>query len=168
VLPSRPDLAPSYGILPAEDGAGLDQWSTLSAGMAGSRTYWIATADLSGNPHTTPIWGVWLDNEFHFGLDPGSKKARNLALNPRAVVHLESGDDVVILECTVAPATSPGSRARILSTYRVKYDLPDDFSFDPILTATPRKAYSWRESNFPGTATRFLERPLRDFDSTDP
>lgn len=157
MFPSRPDLAPSYGILPAAEGAGLDQWATLSTGLARSRNYWIATSDPSGAPHTTPIWGVWLDDGFHFGLDPGSRKARNLASNPRAVVHLESGDDVVILECTVSSTTSREARARILSEYRVKYDLPDDFSFDPILTATPTKAFSWREADFPGTATRFLE-----------
>ncbi len=155
MLPSRPDLAPSYGVLPATQGAGLDLWSALSAQMAGSRNYWIATSDASGNPHATPIWGVWLADGLHFGLDPGSKKARNLAANPRAVIHLESGDNVVILECTVSPNRE--AQAEILAAYRLKYGLPDAFSFDPILTATPRRAYSWREADLPGTATRFLE-----------
>ena len=45
-----------------------------------------------------PVWGAWVDGMFFFHSHPGTRKARNLAVNPAIVVHLECGDDVVIVE----------------------------------------------------------------------
>ena len=98
---TRPNLADSYGIQPAADGTGLIPWSETTDRLATSRNYWFASADREGNPHSTPIWAVWLEDRLFFGTDPNSKKAHNIGANPRTVVHLESGDDVVILHCLV-------------------------------------------------------------------
>lgn len=43
-----------------------------------------------------PVWGAWLKDVFYF-VGTG-RKVRNLRANPQAVVHLESGDDVVLIE----------------------------------------------------------------------
>lgn len=152
---SRPNFAPGYGVVAADQGRGLVEWGVLSGRMAPARNYWIATVDASGNPHTTPIWGVWLDDRLHFGVDPASVKARNLAGNPNAVIHTESGDDVAIIECTVTSVRDPLVAARVLAAYRLKYGLAEDFSFDPVLVATPTTGFAWEEADFPGTATRF-------------
>lgn len=45
-----------------------------------------------------PVWGIWLGGAVYFGTDRRSRKAKNLAANPSLVIHLESGDDAVILE----------------------------------------------------------------------
>ncbi len=55
-----------------------------------------------GRPHAAPAWGVWLAGRVCFSTSPGSVKARNLAAHPRVVVHLESADNVVIIEGTAA------------------------------------------------------------------
>src|SRR5215467_4331077 len=63
-----------------------------------SRNYWICTTRPDGRPHSIPVWGFWIDDTLYFGTARSSRKALNLAHNPAVSVHLESGDDVVILE----------------------------------------------------------------------
>jgi hypothetical protein len=154
---SRPSIPPSYGVGPADEGE-LIPWAAVTARLRTARNYWIATADPMGNPHTTPVWGVWRDGSLFFGTDPGSRKGRNIAANPNLVAHLESGDDVVILHCRVAPVSEAALREAVLTEYRQKYDLPDDFTFAPVLAATPTKGFAWHERSFPGTATRYLSQ----------
>ena len=154
---TRPNLADSYGIQPAADGTGLIPWSETTDRLATSRNYWFASADREGNPHSTPIWAVWLEDRLFFGTDPNSKKAHNIGANPQTVVHLESGDDVVILHCLVETESDPETVTKVIEAYRSKYDLPTSFSFSPVLTARPFAAYAWEEVNFPGTATKYTE-----------
>jgi hypothetical protein len=64
--------------------------------LVAARTYWIATTGPDGRPHCRPVWGVWLADGFWFST--GSLARHNLAANPQITVHLESGDEVVIVE----------------------------------------------------------------------
>jgi Pyridoxamine 5'-phosphate oxidase len=98
---------PGYGIRP--DGEGLLPWSFVDERMANARNYWVATTRPDGRPHATPVSGVWIDGSFYFGTGPGSRKARNLAKNQHLVVHLESGDEVVILEGVAEEVADPAS-----------------------------------------------------------
>jgi uncharacterized pyridoxamine 5'-phosphate oxidase family protein len=149
----RPQFASSYGI--SGDTNGTIGWEVSSGKMAAARNYWVATADLHGNPHSSPIWGVWMDDRLYFGMDTTSRKARNVAANSRAVIHLESGDDVVLLHCDVATEDDPAVKERVFHTYREKYSMPDNFSFEPVMCAIPYRGFAWLEADFPGTATRY-------------
>src|SRR3712207_802185 len=100
----RPHM-PGYGIHPAADG--LLDWSQVTAQLEQARNYWVATTRPDGRPHAAPVWGVWLDGAFYFGTGRTSVKGRNLAANPALTVHLESGDDAVILEGVAEPVTDP-------------------------------------------------------------
>jgi nitroimidazol reductase NimA-like FMN-containing flavoprotein (pyridoxamine 5'-phosphate oxidase superfamily) len=73
-------------------------WGWAEERLASSRNYWIATARAGGSPHAMPVWGVWIDDAVVFGTSARSRKGRNLTRDPRVVVHLESGDEVVVLE----------------------------------------------------------------------
>src|SRR4051812_9693775 len=96
--PERPGLVAGNGIdQPAE---GLLPWSFVDERRATAHNYWVVTSSAAGRPHAAPVWGLWLDGRFYFSTDPASRKGRNLAANPALVVHLESGDDAVILEGT--------------------------------------------------------------------
>ena len=132
-------------------------WSWLSERMAESRNYWIGTARPDGRPHVMPVWGVWLDETFYFGTGRESAKARNLARNPALVVHLESGDDVVILEGVAEEVEDGALRARLAEAYGSKYDpyRPDPDEMGLVFALRPRLAYAWQERDYPGTATRF-------------
>lgn len=158
----RPRMA-DYGITTDPDG--LLPWQHASAYMAVARNYWISTTRPDGRPHATPVWGVWLEDVFYFGAGKGSQKARNLAANPAIVVHLESGDDVVILEGVAARVTEldPILYARIADAYAAKYDgfRPNPPSGDePMWAMRPHKAFGWREKDFPQSATRWHLLPL--------
>ena len=150
----RPNLAASYGVSSAK--TGMIPWSDTRQRLIVSRNYWIATADAQGLPHSSPIWGVWLDDHLYFGTDQGSQKATNIAANPRAVVHLESGDDVVIVHCGIETTEDAATVDRVLQLYRDKYSLPSDFTFAPVFVATPHHGFAWTETEFPSTATKYV------------
>jgi len=154
VSADRPDM-PGYGL--STDDAGMLDWPWLSHAMGSARNYWIITVRPDRRPHATPVWGLWVDEVFYFGCDQKSQKTRNIAANPRVVVHLESGDDVVILEGTlerVAQEAFP----RLREEYIRKYNF-DPFGVDgsdnPFFSLKVRKAYAWREKDFPKSATRW-------------
>jgi hypothetical protein len=87
-----------------------------------------------------------------------SQKARNLARSPEAVIHLESGDETVILEGEVADVTEPSSQARFAEAYEEKYGFRPDPA-DPasaVYALRPRVAHTWHERDYPNTATRWV------------
>jgi pyridoxine/pyridoxamine 5'-phosphate oxidase len=97
VKAGRPRLPKAYGIKPVTQGR-LMEWPAVVTRLTDARNYWVATSSPDGLPHAVPVWGIWHEGAFYFGTDPKSRKAVNLAANNAVVVHLESGDDVVILE----------------------------------------------------------------------
>lgn len=73
-------------------------WSFASARLEEAQNYWLATVRPAGTPHVTPIWGVWHDGALYFTGIPTATWAKNIARNPGATIHLESGSEVVIAE----------------------------------------------------------------------
>ena len=94
----RPTMPASYGVGDAQYGFEPIEWSWVVERLTTARSYWVAATRADGRPHLSPVWAVWTDGALHFFTDPESLKARCLRRDPRAVVHLESGDEVVILE----------------------------------------------------------------------
>ena len=126
--------------------------------MEASRNYWIGATRPDGRPHAAPVWGVSFDGAFFFGTDPNSRKARNLRANPEVVVHLESGDDCVILE-GVEEESDPELRRRAGEAYAAKYGFDAlggaDEGGPPVYVLHPRVAFAWLETNFSETTTRW-------------
>jgi len=81
-------------------------WSRVEELLAGSRNYWIITTRPGGRPHAAPVWGLWREGMLYFATDRRSRRARNLGANTELVVHLESGDEVVILEGSAEELTA--------------------------------------------------------------
>ena len=79
---TRPTV-PGYKF--AAKKTGLLPWKWASDRLKKSRQYWIATTRPDGAPHLMVIWGVWLEDSFWFSTGAASRKARNLAVNPRCV-----------------------------------------------------------------------------------
>jgi len=144
---SRPQIE-GYGI--PEEEAGMLSWEFVDAQMAAARNYWLATAGPDGRPHAMPVWGVWVDGVFYCSGGPATRWNRNLAANPNLVVHLESGDSVVILEGQAQQITDPALLERVGAAYRAKYDTPHG---EPLWALRPRRAFAWTE--YPATVTRF-------------
>jgi PPOX class probable F420-dependent enzyme len=152
---SRPSFPSGYGI--RSDDEGLVPWSDAAQKLEGARNYWIGTTRPDGSPHAMPVWGVWLDGSLFFSSGSTSRKTRNLAVNPRVVAHLESGDDVVVLEGMAQRVTDEAELRRVAELYTAKYD----FAFDPtnpdypVFRIKPRRAYAWLERDYTATATRY-------------
>lgn len=147
----RPKMQ-EYGI--AADEQGLMSWDWVDEQMAKSRNYWICSTRPDGSPHAAPVWGIWHEGTLYFGSGETSRKSRNIAHNPRVVVHLESGDDTVILEGVVAEERDPAKIAPIDKLYAAKYP------FDPTPSAMyytfrPDTALAWLETDFTRSATRW-------------
>lgn len=159
VKTSRPSPA---GYFMAEDeGAGLLPWSHVAERMREAWNYWLATCSESGRAHAMPVWGVWLDDEFLFSTGTTTRKGRNLAANPFASLHLESGNQLVVVE----GACRESSEARDIERYIAAYNPKYSWDFRPeqlqrgLFVFRPEKAFAWLDGQgegFSGTATRFI------------
>ena len=149
---------------PEMEGYGIDRsvthsmlsWEWARDQLERSRNYWISTTRPDGRPHVMPVWGVAIDGVVYFGSGRSSRRARNLAHNPAVVVHLESGDEAVIVEGIAEEVTDREELAAVAERYRAKYDLwsdPDEGS--AIYAVRPRVAFGWLEKDYPNTATRW-------------
>jgi hypothetical protein len=157
---SRPE--PAGYFKPQGEGAGLLPWSHVGERMAPARNYWVATADGAGRPHCMPVWGLWLDDVFWFSTGPSTRKARNLRANPNAVVHLESGAELVVVEGVADEVRETDAIERFVAAYNPKYAW--DFEASQLAAGglfqlRPRRVFAWRGDEgdaFSGTATRWL------------
>ena len=153
----RPDM-PHYGVMPDKTEGMLD-WDWVNRRMHGARNYWVCTVREDGRPHSAPVWGAWVDGVLYFGTDANSVKARNIRRDNRVVIHLDSGDETVILEGKLVEAQESAARLkRISERYVEKYILDPELedSGDPIYRLIPQKVMAWLESDYPATATSWL------------
>ncbi len=152
-LPQVPAL---YGLKPRKQ---YLPWTHVRERLSRARNYWICTARPDGRPHSIPVWGFFFDDTFYFGTGRSTRKARNLAHNPALSIHLDSGDDVVILEGTakeVSESDKP-TLAKLDSASREKYKMPlMTIPNETVLYAVrPRVVLAWTERGFPKDATRW-------------
>ena len=132
----RPYIAhKEYGV--PQTIKGTLPWSHAVERLEKSHNYWIGTAGTDGKPHSMPVWGVW---------------SRNLVENPRVAVHLESGDDVVILEGVVGriEASADPRLTRIDDAYEAKYNMRHGI---PLWVLRPQTVFAW--NRFPDDMTRW-------------
>lgn len=146
---SRPAFGPVYGIATEEEG--MLPWSWADERLATSRNYWIVTASADGTPNAAPVWGVWAGGAVYFSTSQRSRKGRDLARDPRVVIHLESGDEVVILQGEVEPYELTDAMA---DAYEAKYDYRPT-NGEGWYLLRPRRVLAWLETDYPKTATRF-------------
>jgi Pyridoxamine 5'-phosphate oxidase len=118
---ARPLRAPEVYRFPAGDD-GLLPWSFAETRLLAARNYWLATVHPDGRPHVTPLWGVWVERALYFDGLPTTRWGRNLAVNARASINLESADEVVILEGEVEDLeTSMELGQRVVAAWSAKY-----------------------------------------------
>ncbi len=109
-----------YGV--PDDLDGVLPWSWAEERLLASRNLWVITATAAGRPHAMPVWGVWQPDPatFLFSCSPNSRKARNLAANPRATVAVDSTVEVVSVEGSVRSREASAVAAGI-DAYAEKY-----------------------------------------------
>ena len=144
----RPEIPGSYGV--PKDAQGTLAWEDVGRVLSGARNYWLSTVRPDGRPHAVPVWGVWVEEAFHFGGGRSTRKARNIAANPGVIAHSESGDEVVILEGIAEEITDPALQERLDDAYEEKYGIRHG---TPVWGLRPRVVHAW--TDFPKDATRW-------------
>lgn len=154
---SRPNMK-NYGIHETEEG--LLDWSWVSQQLIQSKNYWICSTRPDSRPHAVPVWGVVIEDIIYFGTDKNAVKTRNLQANPQVLVHLESGDDCVIIEGEVVETTDFAILEKMASAYPLKYPsftpTAEELQSNMNYAVKPSIVMAWKESDFPKTATRWV------------
>jgi PPOX class probable F420-dependent enzyme len=137
-------------------------WARVERRLRNSETYWLATTRPDGRPHSMPVYGLWQQRCFWFGTGRDSVKGRNLAANPRAVVHLESAGDVVIVEGVAQPVTEESTLRGVLPQLAAKYGVGEEElglaaagSAGALYLLRPAVVHAWLEGAFPETRSRW-------------
>jgi len=157
---SRPYM-PGYGVRGADEGSGLLPWAWAGERLGSSRNYWVTTVWPDGRPHSMPVWGAWDGEAFWFSSSGRSRKARNVAADPRCVVTTEDATEPVVLEGSAEIVTQPGAIAAFAELMNAKYQAGMTVGFlDPAVNATirvrPRWAFGIAHDDFTGSPTRWV------------
>jgi general stress protein 26 len=155
----------------SEPGATPVSWSDTCAVLESAELFWISTVRASGQPHVTPLVGVWVDDALHFTTSDPEQKAANLRANTRVALTTGCNDwrggvDVVV-EGTAVLATDQLVLERLCEVWRTKWDGSWQFSardghmFHPegfeVLTysVVPSKVFAFAKGSFCHTVHRF-------------
>ena len=108
--------------LGVDDGLPPVDWSAVVERLASgaspdpesfnARTTWLTTVNADGSPHVTPVGALWMEGTFWVQTGAGTRKARNLARDPRCSVAVSILDADVVVEGTAIRVTDPAAVAR--------------------------------------------------------
>jgi len=151
---------PGYGILGPDEGGGLLPWSWAEERLESSRTFWLATRWPDGRPHVMPVWAMWDTRRLLFSSSKRSRKARNLADDPRCVLTTEDPQNMVMVEGVAELITEREDLEAFLSAENAKYGTTYGFEMvDPAVNScfrmTPKWAFGLQAENFTGSPTRW-------------
>jgi hypothetical protein len=116
-------------------------WRWAQRKLADARNYWIVTVSPGGKPHARPVWGVLIDDVIYF--DTGSRIGSHLSAKPEVTVHLESGDEVVIVEGMAERVSDDARISAFLSAYNVKYEAGLTSLPGALFAVHPKVAFGW-------------------------
>lgn len=155
---SRPYM-PGYGVVGPDEGRGLLPWSWAEERLVASHDYWVATVEPDGGPHVMPVWGCWGEGGAWFSASGGSRKTRNLAANPRAVITTANPHQPVVVEGIVDRVVDDQAIERFTAWVNAKYDTDYAMAFfaeNACLRLEPHRAFGLDEADFTGTPTRWV------------
>lgn len=160
---SRPYM-PGYGLLAADQGAGLLPWSWAVERLQHSHDYWVATTRPDGRPHVMPVWGVWMNDALWFSSSRGSRKARNLAANGHCAITTDNAYEPVVIEGEAALIDDHASIAAFVAELNKKYKTEYSIDFfnrtdSACFLVRPTWAFGLTEADFTGTPTRWTFPP---------
>jgi PPOX class probable F420-dependent enzyme len=144
-----------YGVPADASGGDRLPWRWAVEQLEAARNYWLCTTRRDGRPHAAPVWAVWADGALWFSTAPASQKGVNLARDPRVVVHLESGDEVVIVEGDATQSPWPD---HVFDAYHAKYGYRIDATNreTSLFVLRPRVVQTWTERDFTKNAARWV------------
>jgi hypothetical protein len=128
------------------------EWDEVADRFGAAQNWWVSTSSQELGPHAVPVWGVALDGALAFYGEESSRRSRNLAADPRVVLHLESGADVLIVHALARDVGPAHTHPRACALYAEKYSHPSDAEWLPdapgmadvrLWRAEPQRAMAW-------------------------
>ena len=97
----------------------LDDGLTQVPGTGGPdrHTCWLATINADGSPHVTGIGALWADDAFWFETGEQTRKARNVARDPRCTLSLATREFDLVVEGDAHQITDPEIVARMAALW---------------------------------------------------
>lgn len=138
-------------------------WDEVAERLSAPRNYWLSTTTPAGAPHAAPVWGVVTGGTLYLYSERSTVKARNLAADPRVVVHLESGEEVLIVRGAAEDLGTPAQTPSVVAALAAKYTRPGDQQylpstdpdFDVVYALRPRSAMAWRLDDYAASQRRW-------------
>ncbi|HEY7008340.1 MAG TPA: pyridoxamine 5'-phosphate oxidase family protein [Jatrophihabitantaceae bacterium] len=90
----------------------LDDGAAPAPDAVNSRTTWLCTLNEDGSPHLTAVGALWMDGTFWFQTGAATRKARNVAHDPRCSMAVSIRDADVVVEGDAVRVTEPDAVAR--------------------------------------------------------
>jgi general stress protein 26 len=134
-------------------------WEHANDKLARETVYWVSTASTQGRPHSAPVWGIWKQNSFYFETDPNSVKGRNLSNDQRIVVHVQDGNDTVILEGSARIEKKPEKLKQLRKDYVNKYQYTPDWSNEKdqiVFSVEPMIVHAWKAPRMHRSLVKFI------------
>ncbi len=72
-------------------------------------TCWLATINRDGSPHVTGIGALWVNGTFWFETGDGTRKARNLARDPRCTLSVATCEFDLVVDGEARKVTDPST-----------------------------------------------------------
>lgn len=144
--------------------AGTDlSWQAVIRRLGPERSYWLLTIARSGLPHPVPVWGAVFDDTWFFYSERTTVKSRNLARDPRLVLHLPDTEDVLIVHGEADDLGHPREHPQVVAVFADKYTRPADQPmlpladpvFDVLYALRPTRAMTWRLDDYERSQRRW-------------
>jgi nitroimidazol reductase NimA-like FMN-containing flavoprotein (pyridoxamine 5'-phosphate oxidase superfamily) len=97
-------------------------WTEALLHLENGRFFWLATVRPDSAPHVMPVLAVWLDGALYFVAGHASRKAQNLAHNPRCVITAGAEDAQLVVEGKAVKVTDEATLLRVAARYATKYE----------------------------------------------
>jgi hypothetical protein len=138
-------------------------WTAVAARLHTSRSLWLTTSAPRSGPHAVPVWGAVLDGVLHLYTSRGTRKARNLTVEPRVVVHLPDPEDVLLVSGRLHDVGSPAECPDVVAAFAAKYTAPGDEGYlpgvdpgvDVVYALEPQQALAWQLADFETSQQRW-------------
>jgi len=92
--------------------------TALSTPASPEITHFLGTCRPDGTPHAAGIGAQWMAGHFYFTSNPTTRKARDLAVNPRCTISARLDGIDLVLEGTAARVTDSETLERVAAAYR--------------------------------------------------
>jgi len=155
---TRPTFPPGYVDHPTSEVS----WEYVAQRLSEAKNYRLCSVRPDGRPHVIPRWAVYVDGKVYYDGSSKTRHARNILENPYISLHLESGDQVVILEGTSQQAErpSPELAQKLAQAYKTKYAVhgyapePNQWDEGGLYVFTIQQVIAW--TNFLTNPTKFV------------